>query len=167
MNLICSICLEITLLKLLKWLPRTFELNLCFWYFHHIVPLYLCVSFSLLSVVLEPTRGKKQQGHNTRPDQDRELEIFPSDSDIQIDNDRATSTEFNNKIAAMPGNKSDPAFFSKTIYFHISRSGQHCPDSKVHGANMGPIWGRQDPGGPHVAPMNSAIWVTFFIANYV
>ena len=22
-------------------------------------------------------------------------------------------------------------------------------DSKVHGANMGPIWGRQDPGGPH------------------
>ena len=27
------------------------------------------------------------------------------------------------------------------------------PDSKVHGANMGPIWGRQDPGGPHVGPM--------------
>ena len=23
------------------------------------------------------------------------------------------------------------------------------PDSKVHEANMGPIWGRQDPGGPH------------------
>ena len=23
-------------------------------------------------------------------------------------------------------------------------------DSKVHGANMGPIWGHQDPGGPHV-----------------
>ena len=23
---------------------------------------------------------------------------------------------------------------------------------------MGPIWGRQDPGGPHVAPMNFAIW---------
>ena len=22
------------------------------------------------------------------------------------------------------------------------------PDSKVHGANLGPIWGRQDPGGP-------------------
>ena len=28
------------------------------------------------------------------------------------------------------------------------------PDSKVHGANMGPIWGRQDPGGPLVGPMN-------------
>ena len=23
---------------------------------------------------------------------------------------------------------------------------------------MGPIWGRQDPGGPHVGPMNFAIW---------
>ena len=31
------------------------------------------------------------------------------------------------------------------------------PDSKIHGANMGPIWGRQDPGGPHVGPMNLAI----------
>ena len=26
-------------------------------------------------------------------------------------------------------------------------------------ANMGPIWGRQDPGGPHVGPMNFVIWV--------
>ena len=33
------------------------------------------------------------------------------------------------------------------------------PDSKVHGANMGPIWGRQDPCGPHVGPINFAIWV--------
>ena len=34
------------------------------------------------------------------------------------------------------------------------------PDSKFHGANMGPIWDRQDPGGPHVGPMNFAIWGT-------
>ena len=34
-----------------------------------------------------------------------------------------------------------------------------CPDSKVHGASMGPIWGRQDPDGPHVGPMNFAIRV--------
>ena len=34
------------------------------------------------------------------------------------------------------------------------------PDSKVHGANMGPNWGRQDPGGHHVGPMNLAIWVS-------
>ena len=33
------------------------------------------------------------------------------------------------------------------------------PDSKVHGANMGPIWGRYEPGGPHVGPMIFAIWV--------
>ena len=32
-------------------------------------------------------------------------------------------------------------------------------DSKVHGANIGPIWARQDPCGPHVGPMNLAIWV--------
>ena len=32
------------------------------------------------------------------------------------------------------------------------------PDSKVYGAHMGPLWGRQDPGGPHVGPMNFAIW---------
>ena len=32
------------------------------------------------------------------------------------------------------------------------------PDSKLHGVNMRPIWGRQDPGGPHVGPMNFAIW---------
>ena len=31
-------------------------------------------------------------------------------------------------------------------------------DSKVHGANMGSIWGRQNPGGPHVGPLNFAIW---------
>ena len=39
-----------------------------------------------------------------------------------------------------------------TDLFHI------IPDSKVHGANMGPTWGRQDPVGPHVGPMDLAIW---------
>ena len=32
------------------------------------------------------------------------------------------------------------------------------PDSKVYGANMGPIWGWKDPGGAHVGPMNLVIW---------
>ena len=36
-------------------------------------------------------------------------------------------------------------------------SGIH--DNKVHGANMGHIWGRQNPGGPHVGLMNLAIRV--------
>ena len=34
------------------------------------------------------------------------------------------------------------------------------PDNKVHGAYMGPTWGRQDPGGLHVGPMILAIWGT-------
>ena len=37
------------------------------------------------------------------------------------------------------------------------------PDSKVHGPNMGPIWGRQDPGGLHVGPMILAIWVSIIV----
>ena len=47
------------------------------------------------------------------------------------------------------------------------------PDSKVPGANMGPIWGRQDPDGPHVGPMNFAIWdgtgkmMNIFLSPYV
>ena len=49
------------------------------------------------------------------------------------------------------------------IYINTEKSIQDCmrnndPNSKVHGANMGPIWGRQDPGGPHVGPMNFVIW---------
>ena len=30
------------------------------------------------------------------------------------------------------------------------------PDSKVHGANMGPTWVLSAPDGPHVGPMNLA-----------
>ena len=32
------------------------------------------------------------------------------------------------------------------------------PDSKVPGANMGPTRALPAPGGPHVGPMNLAIW---------
>ena len=38
--------------------------------------------------------------------------------------------------------------FSEMIYV---------PDSKVHGANMGPTWVLSAPDGPHVSPMNLAI----------
>ena len=34
---------------------------------------------------------------------------------------------------------------------------QHNPDSKVHGANMGPTWVLVAPDGPHVGPMKLAI----------
>ena len=49
---------------------------------------------------------------------------------------------------------------------HIDALMQDCsifsafPDNKVHGAKVGPTWGRQDPGGPHVGHMNFAIWVS-------
>ena len=45
-------------------------------------------------------------------------------------------------------------------------------DSNVHGANMGSIWGWQDPGEPHVGHMNFAIldvifgiyiWIQFWL----
>ena len=34
----------------------------------------------------------------------------------------------------------------------------YLPDSTVHGAHIGPTWGRQVPGGPHVGPSNLVIW---------
>ena len=35
------------------------------------------------------------------------------------------------------------------------------PESKVHGANMGPTWALSAPDGPHDVPMNLAIRVCF------
>ena len=67
-----------------------------------------------------------------------------------------------------------PAKFQRQLYIHIWKSGGktsycfaglfHChqrnyPESKVHGANMGSIWGRRDPGGSHVGPMNFAFFI--------
>ena len=41
------------------------------------------------------------------------------------------------------------------------QSARDCPDSKVHGANIGPTWVLSAPDGPHVGPMKLAIsgWV--------
>ena len=44
---------------------------------------------------------------------------------------------------------------------------EHDPDSKVHGANMGPTWVLSATDGPHVGPMDLAIrghkaWTTEF-----
>ena len=38
---------------------------------------------------------------------------------------------------------------------------RHCPDSKVHGANLGPTWVLWVPDGPHVGPMDFVIRVAF------
>ena len=37
----------------------------------------------------------------------------------------------------------------------------HSDNNKVHGANVGPTWDREDPGGPHVGHMNFPIWAVF------
>ena len=59
-----------------------------------------------------------------------------------------------------------PTLFSlENIYSRLNHIFEY-PDSKVHGANMGPIWGRQDPGGPHVSPMNFVIWVITLFTDY-
>ena len=44
------------------------------------------------------------------------------------------------------------------VHTFYSTDCDNIPDSRVHGANMGPIRGQQDPGGPHVGPLNFAIW---------
>ena len=49
------------------------------------------------------------------------------------------------------------------IHCENSAFSWHNPDSKVHGANMGPIWVLSAPDGPHVGPMNLATWVGFIV----
>ena len=55
-------------------------------------------------------------------------------------------------------------FASSAIYL-LDKHPMTTPDSKVQGANMGPIWGRQDPGGPHVGPMNLWTFLTRIISH--
>ena len=59
-----------------------------------------------------------------------------------------------------------PCLFAPSIGLDIRDHIWSNPDSKVHGDNMGPIWGRQDPGGPHVGPMNFAIWVANIMTSW-
>ena len=43
-----------------------------------------------------------------------------------------------------------------SVFYTIDTDGR-VPDSKAHGANMGPTWVLSSPSGPHVGPMNLAI----------
>ena len=60
-----------------------------------------------------------------------------------------------------------PLCFLCSLYMlmsdHPSQSFLHAliplPGSKTYWANMGPTWGRQDPGGSHAGQMNFVIWV--------
>ena len=55
---------------------------------------------------------------------------------------------------------------SVIIHFRLTEGGM-IPDSKMHRANLGPILGRQDPGGPYIGPMKFAIWDHLIFLNTV
>ena len=57
---------------------------------------------------------------------------------------------------------SSPSWSSHVIEGYSTRNTR---ESMVHGANMGSIWGRQDPGGPYVSLMNLAI-LEIFVHTY-
>ena len=58
--------------------------------------------------------------------------------------------------------KRDPCEFSAILV----RWKLSYPDSKFHGANMGPTWVLSAPDGPHVDPMNLAIREACYTLNY-
>ena len=43
------------------------------------------------------------------------------------------------------------------LVYLISVNTKRDPDIKVHGANMGPSWDRQEPGGPQIGHVNLAV----------
>ena len=62
----------------------------------------------------------------------------------------------------MPSGAGVDHIYGQNLVFTVSAvvpaPNRSIPDSEVHVANMGPIWGRQGPDGPHVSLMNFAIW---------
>ena len=50
---------------------------------------------------------------------------------------------------------------------HVGAGWINNPDSKVHGANMGPTWVLPAPDGPHVGPMNLAISEMLLVKLYL
>ena len=55
--------------------------------------------------------------------------------------------------------------YTEQQYCVVRYSVHDSPDSKVHGANVGPAWGRQGQGGPHVGHVNLAIWIILEIVR--
>ena len=50
--------------------------------------------------------------------------------------------------------------YGQLVYAHLLFwLHDNIPRQQGSWANLGPIWGLQDPGGPHVGPMNFAIWI--------
>ena len=62
---------------------------------------------------------------------------------------------------------SEVLVFQFHFYLAWERSIRHIPNSKFHGANMGPTWVLSAPDGSHVGPMNLAVrdnLVAIFVA---
>ena len=57
----------------------------------------------------------------------------------------------------------DPTQVTRSSAVVVFTLYERVPDNRVHWDNMGPIWSGQDPSGPHVGPMNFAIWGSFFV----
>ena len=51
------------------------------------------------------------------------------------------------------------------VFLQNNNNTCHNPDSKVHGANMGPTWVLLAPDGPHVGPMSLAIGECKFLQH--
>ena len=61
-------------------------------------------------------------------------------------------------------NKLNTKVYFQAIFFTMTSTiTDYFPDSKVHGANMGPTLVLSAPDGPHVGPMNLAIRVGLVI----
>ena len=67
----------------------------------------------------------------------------------------------------MQGARASAAMVLTVSYQDIPVSVPTGPDSKVYGANMGSNWGRHDPGGPHVGPMNLGIWGVSYLHQLI
>ena len=93
------------------------------------------------------------------------LQIGENDYDIKYQNYRLTAHLKNMHMLRIIMICFGPAYDGTTIRSTQPQKNtnkwkslcNHNPDSKVHEACMGPTWGRQDPGGTHVGPMNIAI----------
>ena len=52
-------------------------------------------------------------------------------------------------------------FFNHKYRPEVGNTLHPSPDSKIHGANIGPTWVLPAPGGPHVGPKNLAVRESF------
>ena len=136
-------------LRLIKWLSKHsrgwwFEMLSC--------PLYIITSLSLVHQLTRPSLVQIMAYHmfSTKPLTEPKLTYYELELWEQIwlkSESKFKTSYWKNKFENV--NYEIPAILFRHQYV--------CPDCKVHGENMGSIWGREDPDGPHVGPMNFVI----------